>query len=179
VLADAKAKAGPTVADARDKAAPLLVQSAALAAERAAAAADLAAQKAAAGRDLAAAKAEELKRQQKKTHRLRNFLVFGGLVALLGFVAKKLRGGDRENWQSSYTPTPPPAPARSTTSETPIADAAAAASVEEAADEGGAGPDEALADAVEESHPVTTPEDPAEVVDLQPDEAATEKPTTP
>jgi hypothetical protein len=52
------------------------------------------------------------------------------------------------------------------TTQTPIADAAAASTVTEGADEGGAGPDEALADAVEEQHEVTTPDEPADVVDV-------------
>ena len=34
-------------------------------------------------------------------------------------------------------------------------------------DSGGASPDEAIADAVEEPHEVTTPDDPAEVVDVE------------
>lgn len=168
VLADAKAKAGPTLVDARDKAAPLIAQSAALAAEKASQAADIAAEKAAKGKELAAAKAAELSGKPKKKHRLRKLLIVTGIAAALGFVAKKLRdGADKENWQSSYTPTPPPA-ARGAT-ETPIADAAAASSVE-GDDEGGAGPDEALADAAEESHKVTTPDEPADVVALEPDE---------
>jgi hypothetical protein len=35
-------------------------------------------------------------------------------------------------------------------------------------DSAGASPDEALADAVEEPHEATTPDDPAEVVDVEP-----------
>ncbi len=175
VLADARSKAGPVLADARSKAAPLLAQSAAVASDRASAAVELAADKAAAGRDLAAAKAAELRGQPKKKHRLRKVLVFTGLAALLGFVYKKAQASsDNENWQSSYTPTPPPRSA----SETPIFDAAQAASDDEPVsnDEGGAGPDEALADAVEEEHPVTTPDEPAEVVDLETGDAPVEKP---
>jgi hypothetical protein len=160
------------LADARDKAAPLLAQSAAIASGRASAAVELAADKAAAGRDLAAAKAAELRGEPKKKHRLRKLLVFTGLAALLGFVYQKARGSsESDNWQSSYTPTPPPRSA----SETPIFDAAAAASDEPVGDdEGGAAPDEAIADAVEEQHPVTTPDEPADVVDLEPGEAPVE-----
>jgi hypothetical protein len=168
------AKAGPTLADARDKASPLIAQGAVLAAEKASQAADLAAEKAARGKELAATKAAELTGRPKKKHRLRKLLLITGLAALAGFVAKKLRSGDQQNWQSSYTPAPTPAPRAATTADsgatdTPIADAAAAASTEPA-DEGGAGPDEALADAVEESHDVTTPDEPAEIVDLEPGE---------
>jgi hypothetical protein len=79
-------------------------------------------------------------------------------------VVKKMQSrGEQDDWQSTYTPPPP------RVTDTPIAEAAAAASGE-SADEGGAGPDEALADAVEEEHEVTTPDEPAEVVDLAPGE---------
>jgi hypothetical protein len=165
-LADAKdkavAKAGPALADARDKATPLIAQGAALAA-----------QKASQGKDLAAAKSAELTGHPKpKKHRLRKLLILTGIAALLGFAAKKMRdSADEENWQSSDTPTPPPS-----RTETPIADAAAAASGD-GADEGGAGPDEALADAVEEQHRVTTPDQPADVVEVadEPADAPAEK----
>jgi hypothetical protein len=160
-LADAKAKAGPALADARDRAAPLITQGAALAAE-----------KAAQGKELASARAAELSGKPKKKHRLRKLMILTGIAALLGFAAKKLRSGDQENWQSSYTPAPPPPPrAADSVADTPIADAAAAASAEAAsADEGGASPDEALADAVEDPHEVTTPDEPADVVDVSPGE---------
>ena len=36
-------------------------------------------------------------------------------------------------------------------------------------DAGGAGPDEALADEAEAPHPVTTPDEPAEVVEIDPE----------
>ena len=36
-------------------------------------------------------------------------------------------------------------------------------------DPGGAGPDEAIADAAEAPHPVSTPDEPAEVVEIDPD----------
>jgi hypothetical protein len=172
-MADARdqavAKAGPTLADAREKAAPLLAQSAAMVAEKASQAADIAAEKAAEGKDLAHAKAAELTGKPQKKHRLRKLLIVGGIAAVLGFVAKKLRSGDRQGWQSSYTPPPPPRDADRT--DSPIADAALAAATD-GADEGGAGPDEALADAADEAHGPTTPDAPAEVVDLEPSEEA-------
>jgi hypothetical protein len=172
-LADARdkavAKAGPTLVDARDRATPLIAAGAAVAAEKASQAADLAATKAAQGKELASAKAAELTGKPKKKHRLRTLLLVSGLAAALAFVAKKLSSkGEQDNWQSSYTPTPPPARDADRT-DTPIADAAEAASAA-GADEGGAGPDEALADSVEESHDVTTPDDPADVVDVAPGE---------
>jgi hypothetical protein len=173
-IADARDKAAPVIADARAKAAPLLAQSAAIASERAAAAMELAAERAAAGRDAASAKAAELRGQPKKKHRLRKLLVFSGLAAALGFVVKKFTSSsDDDTWKSTYTPTPP----ASNASETPIFDAAQAASDEPVAnDEGGAAPDEAIADAVEEQHPVTTPDEPADVVAVEPDEAPVDKP---
>jgi hypothetical protein len=153
VWAEAKDKAGPALADAKDRATPLLAAGVAAAAAQASNVADFANEKAA-----------DLKGEPEKKHRLRKLLIITGVGALMVFIAKKLRsGGDQDNWQSSYTPPPAPAPA----SDTPIFDAAAAASDEEPADEGGAGPDEALADAVEEQHPVTTPDEPADVVDLE------------
>jgi len=124
---------------------------------------------------VAAAKAAEITGKPKKKHRLRKFLLITGIAAALGFAAKKLTAkGDQDNWQSSYTPTPPP-PRDADRTDTPIADAAAAnagVAATEGADEGGAGPDEALADAAEESHDVTTPDAPAEVVDLDASEEA-------
>jgi hypothetical protein len=191
-LAEAKdkaaAKAGPALADARERATPLIVQGAAIAAEKASQAADVAAEKAAHGKELTAAKAAELARPRKqKKHRLRRLLILTGLAAVVGFAVKKLQsGGDKQNWQSTYTPTPPPAPR----SETPIADAAAAAQAAgatsategatEPADEGGAGPDEALADAEDESHRVTTPDEPADVVEVPPgEEPVTKDPAQP
>jgi ElaB/YqjD/DUF883 family membrane-anchored ribosome-binding protein len=147
-LAEARDQAGPVLADARDKAAPLVAQ-----------AADFTADKASQGKELASAKAAELTgKPQKKKHRLRKLLLIGGIVAALGFVAKKLTsGGDQENWQSSPTPPPPPRPAPAP-----------------AEDSAGSGPDEALADASEESHEVTTPDEPAEVVDVAPGEEPSE-----
>jgi len=101
--------------------------------------------------------------------------VVTGIAALLGYAVSKMRSAaEEENWQSSYTPTPPrtpaPAPSASPVTETPIADAAAASATTEGADQGGAGPDEALADAVEEQHEVTTPDEPADVVDVDADQ---------
>ena len=148
ILSDAKDKAAPVISDAKDRATPLLAAGVAAAAAQASNVADYANEKAA-----------DLKGEPQKKHRLRKLLIITGVGALLVFVAKKLSSsGDQDNWQSSYTPAPPP----TATSDTPIFDAAAASSD----DEGGAGPDEALADAVEEAHPVTTPDEPADVVEV-------------
>jgi hypothetical protein len=161
-LSDARDQAGPALADARERATPLIAQGASIAAEKASQAADIAADKAAQGKDLATAKAAELTGKPKKKHRLRKLLILTGIAAALGFVAKKLTsGGDKDKWQSSYTPAPPPRDADRT--DSPISDGA------------GAGPDEALADATEESHDVTTPDEPADVVDVAPGEEAAAK----
>jgi hypothetical protein len=155
VWADAKDKAGPALADAKDKATPLLAAGVAAAAAQASNVADFANEKAA-----------ELQGEPEKKHRLRKLLIITGVGALMVFIAKKLTsGGDQDNWQTSYTPPPPPSPR---SSDTPIYDAASASSDEPMADdEGGAAPDEALADAAEQAHPVTTPDEPADVVEVE------------
>ena len=166
VWADAKDKAGPALADAKDKATPLLAAGVAAAAAQATNVADYANEKAA-----------DLKGEPKKKHRLRKLLIITGVGALAVFVAKKLRsGGDQDNWQSSYTPPPPPT---AKSSDTPIFDAASASSDGPTADDGGgASPDEALADATEEAHPVTTPDEPADVVEVAPGQESVEKPSS-
>jgi hypothetical protein len=153
VIADARAKAAPVIADARDKAAPAIAAGAALAAEKIAAGATLAAEHASAAAEAAADKAAQIADPPKKKHRLRKVVIITGVAAGAAFVASKLRGGQESDaWQSSYTPTPAPRPA------------AAPTPVEE--DPGGATPAEALADQAETPHPVTTPDDPAAVVEV-------------
>ena len=149
-LADARAKAAPVLADAKAKAGPAVASGAAIAAEKIAAGAAIAAEKAADAALAAADKVEEVAApEKKKGGKVKKLLVLTGLVALAAVVIKKVRGGgESENWQSSYTPTPAPRP-------TAVPDEAA-----------GASPDEAIADQAEAPHPVTTPEDPAEVVDV-------------
>jgi hypothetical protein len=167
-LADARDKAGPAFADARDKAAPILAAGAALAAEKASTGASLAAEKAAAGRDLAAARVAQLKGEppkKKRVGKLKTILLVTGLAAVAAFVAKKLQGGKADNWQSSYTPTPAPSATPSSPS-TPPSPAAPMAGTD-VDDTGGASPDEALADQAADSHPVTTPDEPAEVVSIE------------
>lgn len=120
---------------------------------------------------LAAFKAAEPK---KKRGRLKKLVLLGGLVGLGSVIAKRLRGASSQsNWQSSYTPQPAPRHTPTHAATTPPAETAAPAD-----DEGGSSPDEALADRASEPHPDTTPDDPAEVVELRAleDTAASEAP---
>ena len=178
----AKERAVPVLQEARDRAMPVIADGAALAADKASVLAEVAsakaqegaaaaAEKASVGRDLAAAKVAELKGEKpKKKHRLRKLLLFTGLAAGAAFVAKKLKGDDQAaNWQS-YKPAPaakPPAPA------TPVTPAAPQAGAND--DAGGSSPDEALADAAEETRPTSTPDDPAEEVAVTEDGAGAHK----
>ena len=165
VIADAREKAGASLAEAREKATPVSAACAARAAEKASNGASVAAEKAAQGRDLAAAKVADLqgKPQKKKGGKLKKLLLITGIAAALGIVARKLQSsGSSDNWQSSYVPTPAPTP------PAPASPAAPMAGTDEATDDsGGSSPDEALADQAESPHAVTTPDDPAEVVDLE------------
>jgi hypothetical protein len=151
-LVDAKEKAAPALADAREKAAAALSdakdQAAPLVAAGAAKAGDVAAQ----AKEAADARVAQLRGEEKKKgSKLKKVALFAVIAGAVGFVAKKLQSrGQSDNWQSSYVPTPAPAPAP------PPAD-----------DAGAAGPDEALSDAADEPKPATTPDHPAEVVDLE------------
>jgi hypothetical protein len=159
-LVDAKDKAGPALADARDKAAaalvdaraqaaPIVAQSAAKASELAAQASEMATEKAAQAKEAADAQVANLRGDDKKKgSKLRKAAIFAAIAGVIAVVARKIQNsGKSDNWQSSYVPTPAPAPTT-------------------ANDAGAAGPDEALSDAAEEPHAVSTPDNPAEVVDL-------------
>jgi vacuolar-type H+-ATPase subunit H len=166
-IADARERVAPVIADARTKAGPVIAESAAVAADKAALGAALAAEKAARGRDLANAKAVELRSEGKSGGKLKKLLLLGGLAAAAGVAYQKLRGQSaNDNWQSSYTPAPAP----SSSSTPPVA-------TEPADDSAGSSPDEALADATGEPHPVSTPEDPAEVISLDDPSESQTKPS--
>ncbi|WP_067430161.1 sunset domain-containing protein [Nocardioides jensenii] len=183
LLQDAREKAAPLIADAREraaeareKAAPYIAEGRSLAAEKAGEAREkavpllaegraLATEKAITGRDAAVAKVNELRgiepEPQKKGGKLKKLVLVGVLAGVGGLVFKKLRGGQGagDNWQSSYVPAPPPSPAQKT---------AAGAPADRAEDDAAAAtPDEALADAADAPHADTTPDNPAEVVDLK------------
>jgi len=150
-LTDARDKAGPALADARAKAAPVIADARAKAAPVAADLATRAQEAAAQAKEAADARVATLRGEEpkKKGGKLKKLALFAAIAGAVGFVAKKLQGGGQQadNWQSSYVPKPAPAPA-------PVQDA------------GGSGPDEAIADAAEDPHPATTPDEPAEVVDI-------------
>ena len=209
-LEQTREKAGPALIDARERALPLIAEGRAIAAEKAALASErasvgaaiaaeraqvgaaLAADRAAVGRTLAAAKMAELRGEpvapEPEGGRLKKVLLLGGLLALGGVLFSKLRGGKKEsaNWQSSYVPTPPPAP-----TDRPQTDTTVAAATTEEGDDlvpptgpgadplndplvpdtetediGGGAPGEAISDTVEEPRQPTTPDAPANVIDI-------------
>jgi hypothetical protein len=119
---------------------------------------------------VAALKGEPVKRKGRK----RKILLFAGLAGLAALAVQKLRGGNESaNWQTSYSPSPapaaPPAPVTPSapTAGSHAADIPAAADSSDGSDDPvGATPGESLSDATEEPHPVTTPDAPAEDVDV-------------
>jgi hypothetical protein len=189
-MAEAREKAAPYVAEAREKTAPTVdnartkltteVLPVITAAVHAASEATEEAREQAKKRGAATAaalKGEIEAPEKKESHKFRNFLILLGLGGVVAFVAKKM--SDREAstaWQSSYTPTPASgattpsysAPGVSEVDETPMGTAAAAAAAK-TRDEGAAAPDEAAADAAEEPHPATTPDNPVEEVKVDGD----------
>ncbi len=137
------------VSDARDQAVPLAEE-----AQRRGEAA------------VAALKGEPVKRKGRK----RKILLFAGLAGLAALAVQKLRGGESANWQTSYSPSPAPAtPPAPPSPAAPMSGSHAAESPAESdGSDGpvGATPGESLSDATEEPHPVTTPDSPAEDVDV-------------
>lgn len=186
------ALAAEKAAEARDKAAPLLAEARATAADRASAGAALAAERASASRDLAAAKVAELRgiEPEPKGGRLKKLLLLGGLLAIGGVVFSKLRSKQDEsaNWQSSYVPPAAPKPSTPTAPAAPVTPATTAITGDPLTDPlpdesvsaddvvtvdppasddiGGGAPGEAISDSVEEAHAATTPDEPAEVIDI-------------
>lgn len=163
---DAQVKAAPLIAQGRQIAAEKATEAAAIAADKASTGASIAAEKAAIGRDLAAARVATLRGQEPEPQgggRLKRLLLVTGLLALGGFVLSKLRGQSDDSWQSSYTPSPPPSTGGGgAAAGSPGAHAAAGTTD----DVGGGTPGEAVADAVDEPHSATTPDDPATIIDV-------------
>lgn len=130
----------PAINDARDKAAPVIAAGAAEVATKAGQAKEYAATKAA---EVGPTKAP------KKRSKVKVLLLAAGAAGAVAVVAKKLQGSSQDDgWQSSYTPTPPPAPAAEPTDST-LTDVSAG------------GPDEVVDEplgAVDEPLPADTPD---------------------
>ncbi|MCW2806753.1 MAG: hypothetical protein JWQ93_708 [Marmoricola sp.] len=173
-FADARDQLAPRLADARDQLAPHVDEARGRIAKGVAtgvAAATPVAVEARRRGELAAAalKGEPVKRTGGRKKKL---LVLAGLVGLGALAVQKLRGGNESaNWQTSYTPTPAPAaPPAPPSPSAPMAGSHAAdvaADSETGGDPVGATPGEALSDAAESPHPVTTPDAPAEDVEVK------------
>jgi hypothetical protein len=167
-----------TAKDTVEKAAPILADGKKIAQEKAhrgrrrAAAKISALKEAEAAEKVAAFKAAEP--EKEKGSKLKKLVLLTGLMAVGSVIFKRLRGApSKSNWQSSYTPQPAPrhTPTHAATAESPAETPAPAeeAPVEPAPasdDAGAASPDEALSDRATEPHPDTTPDNPAEVVEL-------------
>lgn len=162
LLTEAREKAAPAVHDAREKftsdVLPVITAAIAAAGE---ATEDVRGESKKRGKAaVAALKGEVEAPKKKKKHRFRKFLLVLGLGGVVAFVAKKL--SDRPStttWES--TPTPAPAPAAPA--------GAHKAETTEGNDQGGASPDVAAADAAAEPHAATTPDNPAETIDVKKD----------
>jgi vacuolar-type H+-ATPase subunit H len=158
LIAEAREKAGTATSEARDvlTSEVLPVLTAAVAAAGAATE-DVRGETKKRGKAVAAALKGEVE-PPKKSHKLRNLLVLLGLGGIAAFVAKKISNREPTTaWQSSYTPTP----AAGATGGAHKADEAA-----DADDQGGASPDVAAADAAAAPHEATTPDNPAETIDV-------------
>jgi vacuolar-type H+-ATPase subunit H len=159
VISEARDKAAPAVHDARDKLTtevlPVITAAIAAAGE---ATEDVRGETKKRGKAAVAALKGDVEAPAPKKHRFRNFLLVLGLGGVVAFVAKKL--SDRPStttWESSPTPAPAPAaPAGAHKAEPFGAD-----------DQGGSSPDVAAADAAAEPHAATTPDNPAETIDVK------------
>lgn len=155
-LAKGKVVAGEKLAKGQVAAAPLVAQGKVAATGALAHALDVAAHAAESTQHFAEEHAAALKEApaKKKGGKLRKVLLFSGLLAVVGVIAKKLTDGrEAAKWQSATSPTPP-APSASSTAARPGDDAA------------GADPAEALSDATDTPHAVTTPDSPADEVEV-------------
>ena len=191
-LADARDTIAPKIAEARDQAAPYVetarerfvnevvpaVKDAVSDAKEQAAPVVEEAK----SRGTAAAAALKGEAVEKKGGRKRKIFLFAALAGAGAFVFKKLRGSDESaNWQSSYTPTPAPAaPPAPPSPAAPMGGSHAAdpAPAKGSGDTAGASPGESISDATEEPHPVTTPDAPAEEVEVS-EPAAKKAPSKP
>jgi hypothetical protein len=127
---------------------------------------------AAAATPAAVAVAEKVRPESKKPKRKKRVMVLLGLAGLGAFLFKKLKGDSTSNTSTYQPPRPAPAPRPTPVADTLVATTPPAPPAEhfepepESTDQGGAFLDEALADASEEPHKVTTPDHPAESEDV-------------
>ena len=184
-IADAKEQLAPKLAEARDQAAPYVETARDRFVNEVVPAVQQAVSDA---KDQAAPVIEEAKRRGSlaadavkgeppaKKGGKKKWFFFAAVAGAGAFVFKKLRSGDESanNWQTSYAPKPAPAaPPAPPSPSAPMAGSHAADTAVDSAstsigDPTGANPGETLSDAVEEPHPVTTPDAPAEdVTDVQ------------
>lgn len=172
-LAEARDELAPRLADARDQLAPHVEEARDRLSKGVAAGVAAATPVAVEARRRGSLAASALKGEPvKRTSKKKKVLVVVGLAGLGGFVFQKLRGGgESANWQTSYAPTP--APAAPPVPPSPSAPMAGSHAAEVAtdpaatADPVGATPGESLSDATEAPHPVTTPDEPAETVEVE------------
>jgi hypothetical protein len=144
-VAEARDAVAPRVAGVRDQVSSQVAQAVSDAREQAAV---IAAEAERRGSLASAALKGEAVQEPKSRSKFKSLLVIVGLAGIGAVVARKLAGGNADNWQSSYTPAPAPAPA---------------------APQPGASPGETVADSVNEPHPVTTPDNPVETVEVDGD----------
>ena len=171
-LADARDEIAPRLAEARDNLAPHVEDARDRIVKGAAAATAAAAPVAVEARRRGINAASALKGEEpvKRKGRKRKLFVFATLAGLAAYAVQKLRGGESANWQTSYSPsTAPAAPPAPPSPSAPQAGSHAAdvpvdSDVE--AETVGATPGESLSDAAEEPHPVTTPDSPAEDIEV-------------
>jgi vacuolar-type H+-ATPase subunit H len=177
----AREKAGPMIADARDKAAPavhdardrlateiLPVITAALAAAGEATEEVRGETRKRGKATVAALKGEVTAPEKKETHRFRNLLFLLGLGGAVAFVARKL--SDRPStstWESTSTLGTAPADLAGGSATAGAHKADTDLGQASGDDRGGASPDVAAADAAVEPHEATTPDEPAETVDVK------------
>ncbi len=171
-IAEAREQAAPYVDQARERWVKDVVPAVQHAVNEAREQAGPAAEEARRRGSLAAAALKGEPVEQKKKGK-KKYVVLAALAGLGAYVANKMRANDESaNWQTSYTPNPAPAapPAPPSPSAPMAGSHSADTTVDESAtnagDPTGATPGETLADATEEPHPVTTPDAPAEDVDV-------------
>ncbi len=170
-LEDARERITPVVQDARERLTPVLEDARERAVPAARDARDAARVKLAATAATVATKLDDRlpddrtpafvadASTNKKGSKLRKLLVLAGLGGLAAFAVKKLQGDSTPTWQAA-TPPPPPAPRPATTP---------AAATQASGDAAGGTPGEAAADEVDEPRTPTTPDAPAEQVDVSKD----------